>query len=89
MVALLMGLQHALAMVGGLITPPLLVGALAFNDPTLSKTEAADRQNHLVASGLIVTGICTIVHVCPFSRVFLACKRRLVPGQIYKYGCTA
>lgn len=25
-----MGLQHALAMVGGLITPPLLVSALAF-----------------------------------------------------------
>ena len=62
-VALLMGLQHALAMIGGLITPPLLVGALAYNDKTLSYIEAADRQNQLVSSALIVTGICTIVHV--------------------------
>jgi hypothetical protein len=29
-VALVMGLQHALAMVGGLITPPLLISNLAF-----------------------------------------------------------
>ena len=58
-----MGLQHALAMIGGLITPPLLIGALAANDPTLTVLEAASRQNHLVASALIVTGICTIVHV--------------------------
>ena len=28
-VAALMGLQHALAMIGGLITPPLLIGQLA------------------------------------------------------------
>lgn len=51
-----MGLQHALAMVGGLITPPLIIGLLAANDPTLSPSEVADRQNHLVSSGLIVTG---------------------------------
>ena len=30
--ALVMGLQHALAMVGGLITPPLLVSTLAFGN---------------------------------------------------------
>ena len=29
-VALVMGLQHALAMVGGLITPPLLISNLGF-----------------------------------------------------------
>ncbi|MCJ1422972.1 hypothetical protein MMC29_000853 [Sticta canariensis] len=65
-VALLMGLQHALAMVGGLITPPLLIGFLAYNDidkGILTPDEAASRQNNLVATSLIVTGICTIVHV--------------------------
>lgn len=61
-----MGLQHALAMVGGLITPPLLIGFKAYNDiktGNLTPAEAASRQNNLVATSLIVTGICTIVHV--------------------------
>jgi hypothetical protein len=33
-IAGLMGLQHALAMIGGLITPPLLIGALSGNGDT-------------------------------------------------------
>ena len=34
LIAGVMGLQHALAMIGGLITPPLLIGALAKNGDT-------------------------------------------------------
>ena len=44
---------------GGLITPPLLIGSLA------PASDMADIQTHLVASALIVSGICTIVHVRP------------------------
>jgi hypothetical protein len=48
-----MGLQHSLAMVGGIITPPLLVGAAANNVRT---------QQFLISSSLIVSGICTVIH---------------------------
>ncbi|KAL0033065.1 hypothetical protein WJX79_000796 [Trebouxia sp. C0005] len=62
-VAAVMGLQHALAMVGGIVTPPLIIGYLQ-DDPKVA--------NYLVASSLIVSGICTCVHVfganIPFTR---------------------
>lgn len=54
LLAAIMGLQHALAMVGGLITPPLVVSSAA-ND--LSVTQ------FLISSALIVSGIFTIIHV--------------------------
>eukprot|EP01026_Neomeris_dumetosa_P027063 TRINITY_DN2202_c1_g1_i14.p3 TRINITY_DN2202_c1_g1~~TRINITY_DN2202_c1_g1_i14.p3 ORF type:complete len:248 (-),score=25.00 TRINITY_DN2202_c1_g1_i14:124-867(-) len=56
-VGALMGLQHCLAMVGGIITPPLLV-SFAANDP--------DTQLYLVSAALIVSGICTILQVSRF-----------------------
>ena len=55
----LCSLGELAAVAGGLITPPLLIGALAPDN------ETADIQTHLVASSLIVSGICTIIHVCP------------------------
>ncbi len=63
-VALVMGLQHALAMVGGLITPPLLISNLAFgNRPGTSIPYAegnpAELQRYLVQASLIVCGIMT------------------------------
>ncbi|DBB13713.1 TPA: hypothetical protein ACH3X3_000728 [Trebouxia sp. C0006] len=62
-VAAVMGLQHALAMVGGIVTPPLIIGYLQ-DDPAIA--------NYLVASSLIVSGICTCIHVfganIPFTR---------------------
>ncbi|KAK9795575.1 hypothetical protein WJX73_005235 [Symbiochloris irregularis] len=92
-VALLMGLQHALAMVGGLITPPLLVGLKAFNDPTLTSSEAQDRQTQLVASSLIVTGICTIVHVIqipiPFTKMVYGTGVISVAGISFTFLLTA
>lgn len=65
LLAAIMGLQHALAMVGGLITPPLVVSSTA-ND--LSVTQ------FLISSALIVSGIFTIVHVIqlkiPFTPLY-------------------
>lgn len=58
--ALIMGLQHAFAMVGGLITPPLVVmrftvcGRFPFC-PAL--------EQYAVSAALITSGICTIINV--------------------------
>lgn len=60
--AAIMGLQHALAMVGGLITPPLVVSSVA-NDPGITQ--------FLISSALIVSGICTIVHVIQLKIPFV------------------
>jgi uracil-xanthine permease len=60
--AAIMGLQHALAMVGGLITPPLVVSSVA-NDPAITR--------FLISSALIVSGICTIVHVIQLKIPFV------------------
>ncbi|KAK9845023.1 hypothetical protein WJX74_009785 [Apatococcus lobatus] len=65
--AAIMGLQHALAMVGGLITPPLLIGQ---TQPDIEITQ------YFIAGSLIVSGVCTIVHVL----------RIRFPGTRYYYG---
>lgn len=61
----IMGLQHALAMVGGLITPPLVLSSVA-NDPGLTQ--------HLISYSLIVSGFFTIIHVIqlkiPFTPLY-------------------
>eukprot|EP01025_Chloroclados_australasicus_P066445 TRINITY_DN916_c1_g1_i1.p1 TRINITY_DN916_c1_g1~~TRINITY_DN916_c1_g1_i1.p1 ORF type:complete len:581 (-),score=60.91 TRINITY_DN916_c1_g1_i1:347-2089(-) len=57
-VGALMGLQHCLAMVGGIITPPLLVSLAAQN---------LDTQYYLISAALIVSGICTIFQVSRFK----------------------
>ncbi|PNW77579.1 hypothetical protein CHLRE_10g442800v5 [Chlamydomonas reinhardtii] len=69
-VALVMGLQHALAMVGGLITPPLLISNLGFGtrpgtSPPVpySSGNPAETQRYLVQASLIVTGIMTFFQV--------------------------
>eukprot|EP00891_Asterochloris_glomerata_P005932 jgi/Astpho2/5932/Aster-02419 len=56
-VAAVMGLQHALAMCGGIITPPILVSAAA---------KDIHIQQYLVSSALIFSGICTFLHVLGF-----------------------
>jgi NCS2 family nucleobase:cation symporter-2 len=52
-----MGLQHAFAMVGGLITPPLVVMkfSVSFMDVAL--------QQYAVSAALITSGICTIINI--------------------------
>uniref|UniRef100_A0A061SFW1 Nucleobase:cation symporter-2, NCS2 family n=1 Tax=Tetraselmis sp. GSL018 TaxID=582737 RepID=A0A061SFW1_9CHLO len=52
----LMGFQHSLSMVGGIITPPLLAGLA---DPTDDKRY----QGALISYSLIVSGLTTIVQV--------------------------
>ncbi|KAG2500997.1 hypothetical protein HYH03_000819 [Edaphochlamys debaryana] len=60
LVATIMGLQHALAMVGGLITPPLLIANLARGTST---GDPNDISRYLVQASLIVTGIMTFWQV--------------------------
>jgi uracil-xanthine permease len=52
--AAVMGLQHALAMIGGLIVPPLLVASAA-NDPKI--------QEYLISVAMICSGVFTLIHV--------------------------
>lgn len=60
LLAFLMGLQHALAMVGGIITPPLIVGLA---DPTPDKKY----QLALITYSLLVSGFTTIIQVVKFK----------------------
>eukprot|EP00960_Hanusia_phi_P033903 750701-Hanusia_phi.AAC.7 len=57
MMALVMGLQHAIAMVGGIVTPALLLAGS--NELRLSKEET----RYLVSAGLIVSGIASLIQV--------------------------
>lgn len=61
--ALVMGLQHSMAMLAGLTTVPYLIGVNAFNDPTLTTSEATTYQQYLISAGLIVCGITTAIQV--------------------------
>ncbi|KAL2756050.1 hypothetical protein ACRALDRAFT_2104811 [Sodiomyces alcalophilus JCM 7366] len=60
LLALLLGFQHALGMLAGVITPPLLIsGAAGANlDPEL--------QQYLVSTALIVSGILSMVQIARF-----------------------
>lgn len=57
--ALIMGLQHAFAMVGGLITPPLVV----FKFTVCGFPFCPDLQQYAISAALITSGICTIINV--------------------------
>ena len=56
LVSILMGLQHALAMVGGLITPPYVVFRFTVGADT-------EYQQYAITAALITSGICTILNV--------------------------
>lgn len=58
--ALLLGLQHALAMLAGVISPPLIMaGSGGVNLP-------ADMQQYLVSTALIVSGTLTMIQISRF-----------------------
>ncbi|KAI1764677.1 Xanthine/uracil permease [Hypoxylon sp. FL1150] len=58
--ALILGLQHALAMLAGVITPPILMaGAAGVNLST-------DMQQYLVSTALIVSGILSMIQITRF-----------------------
>mmetsp|Transcript_4784 Transcript_4784/g.12272 ORF Transcript_4784/g.12272 Transcript_4784/m.12272 type:complete len:749 (-) Transcript_4784:296-2542(-) len=59
-----MGLQHCLAMVGGIITVPLLIAGPF--DARFSATE----QEYLIAAGLIVSGLLSLIQITQFRLPF-------------------
>lgn len=61
LVALLMGLQHALAMLGGVITPPLIISGQFDGNFT------PDKQQYVVAAALLTSGIFTVLTVIRFK----------------------
>lgn len=58
--ALILGLQHALAMLAGIITPPLILGGSA------GVNLIPDQQQYLVSTALIVSGILSAVQLGHF-----------------------
>jgi len=58
--AAIMGLQHAFAMLGGLITPPYVVMRFAVDGRFPFKN--VDQQQYAIACALIVSGLCTIMN---------------------------
>jgi uric acid-xanthine permease len=71
---MVMGLQHALAMVGGLITPPLVVFKFSVCYSCLSL------QQYAVSAALITSGICSLIHV---SKIPLPFTQRIFGRQMY------
>ena len=69
MLALVMGLQHAFAMIGGLITPPLVV--MRFT--VCGFPFCSDLEQYAVSAALITSGICTIINCMqipiPFTKL--------------------
>ena len=53
---MVMGLQHSLAMVGGLITPPLVIFKFSVCFTCLSL------QQYAISAALITSGICSLIH---------------------------
>lgn len=58
--ALLLGFQHSLAMLAGIITPPLIMGSSAGVNLPL------DKQQYLVSTSLIVSGILSMIQITRF-----------------------
>lgn len=58
--ALLLGLQHALAMLAGVITPALIMGGAGGVNLPL------DQQQYLVSTSLIVSGILSMIQITRF-----------------------
>lgn len=56
--ALLLGFQHALSMLAGVISPPIILAG--------SANLSADHQSYLVSTSLIVTGILSAVQITRF-----------------------
>lgn len=59
LLAMVMGLQHAFAMVGGLITPPYVVFRFTVGLPF----QNIEEQQYAIAAALITSGICTIISI--------------------------
>ncbi|AGO10889.1 AaceriAFR622Wp [[Ashbya] aceris (nom. inval.)] len=75
----LLGLQHALAMLAGVITPPILIAATAnFDDET---------QQYLVGASLVVSGILSMVQITrvriPYTKYYIGSGMLSVVGTSF------
>ncbi|KJR82415.1 nucleobase:cation symporter-2, NCS2 family [Sporothrix schenckii 1099-18] len=59
--AVLLGLQHSLAMLAGVITPPIIMSGAAGGNLV------AEQQQYLVSTALIVSGILSLVQITRFK----------------------
>lgn len=66
--AAIMGLQHAFAMVGGLITPPLVIFRFAVCG--FGPDACPDLEQYAISAALITSGICSWINVSQFSIPF-------------------
>jgi xanthine/uracil permease len=87
LVAAVMGLQHAFAMVGGLITPGYVVMKFSVDEYPF---EQVDLQQYAISSALIVSGLCTIMNVVqipiPYSEHIFGKKIVIGTGVISVMG---
>jgi uric acid-xanthine permease len=74
--ALLMGLQHAFAMVGGLITPPLVVTRFAI----CGFPFCAELEQYAISAALIASGVCSLIQV---SKTPIPGTKALFGRQLY------
>ena len=75
--ALIMGLQHAFAMVGGLITPPLVIfrfTVCGFGAP------CPDLEQYAISAALITSGICSILNI---TKIGIPYSERIFPNKLY------
>lgn len=85
LLAALMGLQHAFAMVGGLITPPLVV----FKFTVCGFPFCPDLQQYAISAALITSGICSFINVTkipiPGTKYFIGSGLLSVMGTSFTF----
>jgi len=83
--AMIMGLQHAFAMVGGLITPPLVV--MKFT--VCGFPFCPELQQYAISAALITSGICSIINVTkipiPGTKYFIGTGILSVMGTSFTF----
>ena len=75
LLAILLGFQHALAMLAGIITPPILLGGSG------GANLLPDQQQYLVSTSLIVSGILSLVQISRFHIWGTPYVRTFTPGD--------
>lgn len=58
LLAMLLGLQHALAMLGGVVTPPIIIASSIYL--------SAEQTQYLVSTTLIVCGLLSLIQITRF-----------------------
>lgn len=65
---IIMGLQHSFAMVGGLITPPLVI--FRFTVCGFGAAACPELEQYAISAALITSGLCTMINVSKFAIPF-------------------